>query len=196
MKYISLDIETCGISLDTDIIQFAAVIDDLNDPLPIEELPKLNVYFLKDFYIGEPIALGMHSKIFEKIAHAKKNKIEFDEDSHYTDIQNLPYILRNFLTKNGINEDLRNGNIVVNVAGKNVGGFDMPFLKSKIKNWEGIYFRHRTIDPSILYFDLTLDREIPDTATCMKRANLLGPVAHTALEDAIVIVKLIRGKLL
>lgn len=194
MKYVSIDIETTGLSHDCDIIQFAAVIDDLNNPAPLDELPKLNVYFLKNNYLGEPFALSMHGEIFKKISYAKKNKIENDDDSYYVQIEDLPSIFRNFLTNNGISEDLRTGNIVITVAGKNVSGFDVPFLNSKIKDWDGIYMRHRALDPAILYFDPIEDKELPDTAKCMIRAGLKGVVAHTALEDALVVVELLRNK--
>jgi len=197
MKYLSIDIETSGLDIDKcDIIQFAAVIDDLDNPQPLKELPKLNVYFLKNFYRGEPIALSMHSKIFEKIANAKKNEIEYDEveEAYYIEIKYLTSLLRNFLTKNGISEDYQTGSIVVNVAGKNVSGFDIPFLNAKIKDWDHIYFRTRTMDPAILYFDPQKDKEMPNMATCMNRARIEGKVSHTALEDALTVIELIRNK--
>jgi DNA polymerase III epsilon subunit-like protein len=197
MKYVSIDIETTGLDFQKcDIIQFAAVIDDLSEREPIKELPKLNVYFTKDHYVGEPIALSMHSDIFKKIALARKNKVEYDEvsESHFANIEDLPSIFRNFLTKNGIEENIRTGAIVINVAGKNIGGFDIPFLKEKIKDWEQVYFRQRVLDPSILYMNIETDKEIPDSKTCMERAGIKGAVSHTALEDAMVIVELIRYK--
>ena len=81
-------------------------------------------------------------------------------------------------------------------AGKNVAGFDMRFLNTKIKNWGQISFLSRTLDPAVLYLDYKNDKELPDLKTCMDRANIGGEVSHTALEDALVVVKLLRHKLL
>ena len=52
MKYVSIDIETTGINpLVNDIIEFAAVIDDTNAKVPIENLPKFHRYIKKDEHI-------------------------------------------------------------------------------------------------------------------------------------------------
>jgi DNA polymerase III epsilon subunit-like protein len=45
-----------------------------------------------------------------------------------------------------------------------------------------------------LYFDLENDDSLPDMKTCMQRAGIDGEVAHTAMEDALVVVKLLRNK--
>lgn len=198
MKYISLDIESCGLNpKNCDILQFAAVIDDLSDPLPIEELPKFQTYFIQETYKGEPYALGMHPQIFKKIANAQRNRIEENEfGERFMNILDLPSALKYFLQKNGVPENPRTGKIRITVAGKNVGMFDLPFLNEKLKNgWGDITILHRVIDPAILYY-LPGDKNLPDSATCLERAGMAGEVAHTALEDAIMVVKLIRNKLL
>ena len=192
----SLDIETSGLNPKTcDILQFAAVIDDLSNPRPIEELPKFQTHFSQSTYTGEPYALGMHPAIFKKIADAQQKRIEENEfGDRFMSIVDLPFALKSFLTGNGFTEE-KSGRVKVTIAGKNIGMFDMPFLKKKIKNWGDITILHRVMDPAILYYqpgDLTL----PDSKLCMERAGLSGEVAHTALEDAIMVVKLIRHKLL
>jgi DNA polymerase III alpha subunit (gram-positive type) len=53
MLYCSLDIETTGLNPKTcDIIQFAAVLDDLSNPQPLEKLPRFNTFFTKSTYQG------------------------------------------------------------------------------------------------------------------------------------------------
>lgn len=48
MRYCSIDIETTGLNPDTcDILQFAAVLDDLNDPKPLVDLLVLPHIFTK-----------------------------------------------------------------------------------------------------------------------------------------------------
>lgn len=197
MKYCAIDIETTGLNRKKcDILQFAAVIDDLSNPKPLEELPKFQTYFTQIVYKGEPFALGMHPHIFKKIAEAQRTRIEENEfGERFMNILDLPNALKNFLIQNDIPEDPKTGRVRVNVAGKNVAMFDLPFLYKKIKNWENITFLHRTVDPAILYYQPG-DKNLPDSKLCMERAGLAGEVAHTALEDALMVVKLVRHKLL
>ena len=198
MKFASIDIETTGLSQEnSDILQFAVVLDDLKNPKPLEELPRFQAIFMQDNYKGNPFALSMHSEIFKKIAIARKKNLEYcpDNNIHFMTIDHLPTALYLFL-KNGYNQNDKNGNIYINPAGKNLSSFDIPFLKSKIKDWGSIYFLNRSIDPAILYFDLENDNSLPDMKKCMERAGIAGEVAHTAIEDALVVVKLLRHKLI
>lgn len=200
MIYVSIDIETTGLDFkNCDIIQFAAVIDDLSNPRPIEELPKLVLYFVQATYSGEPYALSMHPEIFKKLACPPVNSDGWssqEDNAIYCGIEDLPTLLRGFLRKNGLEiPPYCEEYITINVAGKNAAGFDIPFLKEKIKNWQGLNFNPRVIDPAILYYKKG-DKTLPNTKTCMERAGISGEVAHTALEDALVVVKLIRNKML
>jgi hypothetical protein len=199
MKFASIDIETTGLSQENcDILQFAVVLDDLKNPKPLEELPRFQAIFMQDTYKGNPFALSMHSEIFKKIDMAKKKNLEYcpNQDIHFMLIDHLPTALTAFFLKNGYNQNDKNGNIYINPAGKNLSSFDIPFLKSKIKDWGSIYFLNRSIDPAILYFDLENDHSLPDMKKCMERAGIAGEVAHTALEDALVVIKLLRHKLI
>ena len=199
MKFASIDIETTGLSQEnSDILQFAVVLDDLKNPKPLEELPRFQAIFMQDNYKGNPFALSMHSEIFKKIDMAKKKNLEYcpNQDIHFIAIDHLPTALTAFFLKNGYNQNDKNGNIYINPAGKNLSSFDIPFLKSKIKDWGSIYFLNRSIDPAILYFDLENDDSLPDMKKCMERAGIAGEVAHTAIEDALVVVKLLRHKLI
>lgn len=198
MRYCSIDIETTGLDpAKCDILQFAAVLDDLNDPKPISKLPSFTACFTKkEPIMGDPFALSMHPEILRKIADAQKNKLEQNEQGEwFMPIEELPTAFMAFLLKHDYVPE-KNGIIRVNVAGKNVASFDMQFLKAKIQKWYPISFYQRTIDPAILYWDAKRDQQLPDLKTCMERARIKGEVAHTALEDALVVVKLLRHKLL
>jgi len=197
MIYCSIDIETTGLNPKTcDIVQFAAILDDLSNPQPLDKLPRFQTYFNQQTYTGEPYALGMHPAIFKKIADAQQKRVEENEfGDRFMHILDLPCALRNFLTGNGVPEDEKTGRVKITVAGKNAGMFDLPFLKKKIKDWDKITFLHRVLDPAILYYQ-TGDKVLPDSKLCMERAGYAGEVAHTALEDALMVVKLIRHKLL
>jgi hypothetical protein len=76
-------------------------------------------------------------------------------------------------------------------AGKNFASFDRQFLR-KLPGWDQIPMNHRTIDPANLFWDPLIDRGLPNTKTCMERAGLDGEVAHTAVEDACVVCRLVR----
>ncbi|MEI8270822.1 MAG: hypothetical protein WCG45_05660, partial [bacterium] len=78
---------------------------------------------------------------------------------------------------------------------KNIASFDMKFLNKKIKKWGGLYFRNRTMDPAILYWQKG-DKELPDMKTCFERAGIRKEVTHDACEDALDIIRLIRHKML
>ena len=79
------------------------------------------------------------------------------------------------------------------VAGKNYASFDASFLR-KLTNWgKHVNVHHRILDPAAMYWQPEIDGvQLPDTKTCMERAGIVGDVAHTAVEDAQVVVRLIR----
>lgn len=189
MKYVSIDIETTGLNHDIcNIIEFAAVVDDLKVQAPLEKLPTFQTYILQDHYIGEPYALSMHAEIFKKIANWQKAGVNVSSPA------DLLVRFHTFLTTLG---GYTNGNgvIKINVAGKNFGNFDSKFLEKLPHHNLLVKFNHRILDPGILYFDPEQDFEtLPGTESCMKRAGIPGEVQHTALEDAINVVKLLRYK--
>ena len=197
MLVASIDIETTGLDLETcDILQFAAVLDDLSNPVPLQNLPKFEAFFTKRSYSGHPYAMSMHSEMLKKIDHAMKQNIEVcpTTGARFMPLEDLPTAFASFLLQNGYNTEGK-GKIYVNVAGKNVAMFDLPWLKAKIKDWGPIYFLNRVIDPAILYFDVQTDSKLPDMSKCLERAGLSGDVPHTALEDALIVLKLLRKKL-
>jgi oligoribonuclease (3'-5' exoribonuclease) len=195
VKYCAIDIETSGLNPDTcQILQVAAVYDDLNIRAPIESLPKIEFYVVEKIYKGEPYALAMNVEIFKKLAG---KELTYTQKVCSEDI--LPK-LRNWLTSEVKLEVegktlLSPGIVKINVAGKNFANFDNLFFR-KLKSYgESIAFHYRILDVSSLYFDPGLDTKcLPSTEECMKRARIPGSVAHTALEDAINVVELIRVK--
>lgn len=197
MKYCSLDIETTGLDSDAcDVVQFAAILDDLSRPKPLSKLPTLKICFIKDDHlVGDPYALSMHQKILLQIDRARKLRLEEDEDgTRFMRLAELPEALNGFLFTNGWVPDAKTDRFYVNVAGKNAAGFDLPFLRRKIKRWGRVHLNQRVIDPAVLYFDPMTDASLPDMQECMKRAGIQGEVAHTATEDAMTVVRLLRAK--
>ena len=193
MKYVSIDLETTGTNPDThDIIEFAAVIDEIGSSKPIEKLPTFHRYIKKESsYICEAKAIIINQRIFEKLAG--------DDDDGTITIEDLMYAFGNFLHSNGFTQN-KYGTTTINVAGKNFGSFDYQFLKAKIPGgqWNNISMRHRFIDPSVLYFEPG-DMCLPDILKCTERmeretSEKIVWSHHSALDDALQIVRLIRHR--
>jgi oligoribonuclease len=196
MIYCAIDIETTGLDPKIhDIIEFAAILDDLRNPRPLTELPVFHSYFKKEYYVGDAFALSMHAEIFRKIANPPEPVISTQKVLEQTMlVTDLPVAFCNWLARNNHPYDEKKKVFTVNVSGKNAAGFDIPFLKAK-SNWTPyIHFRHRVVDPGSLYFNPAIDDQLPDSKICMERAGLSGDVKHNAVEDALVVVKLLRNK--
>jgi oligoribonuclease len=188
MRYISIDIETTGLDPEkNDIIEFGAVIDDLKELKPLEELPRFHTYILKTEYIGQPFPLAMHTQIFKRIA-------DKEPGFQYTYPNKLGKAFKDFLLQNGFSPKEGSNHITVNVAGKNFAAFDLQFLKRLPKFCDDIRFSTRVLDPSILYFNID-DKRLPDMAECLNRAGIVKAVQHTSIEDALDVIRLLRHKL-
>lgn len=186
MKYCSIDIETTGLNHDNcDILEFGAVLDDLCSEMPVKHLPTFHCYFVSHVYCGEPKALSMHAKILDRIANREKGFT-------YVAPTKFGNMFKKFLMKYGY--ELENDKVIINVAGKNFGSFDLQFLNKKTDLNKHVVISNRFLDPSILYVR-NGDKRLPDLSLCKKRANLEETVNHDALSDAIDVVKLLRHSL-
>lgn len=181
--YVSIDIETTGLDPDVcQILEIGAVIDDW--VRPVEKLPIFHCYVINEPIIGEPYALHMHPEIFRRIA----DRVKLVDSYKFLYPEEVAGTFLNWLHDNKINPRKRH----ITSAGKNFASFDLQFLK-KLPQWsELIPGTHRCIDPGNLYWLPDADYGLPSTKTCMRRANIEGIVAHTAVEDALVVVKLVR----
>jgi len=183
MRYCSIDIETCGLDWkNCDIIEFGAVLDDLNNQRPIKMLPQFHCYFCQQSYQGEPYALSMHSTIFRRIAEREKGYT-------YCDPTKLGMLFKRFLMNNGYESE--HDVVTITAAGKNFGSFDLQFLNEKTDLSKHVNIRHRIIDPSILFVSRE-DISLPNMAECKKRAGMSEYIAHDAIADALDVVGLVR----
>lgn len=185
MIYVSCDIETLGLDTSCGIVEFGAVIDDLNSQIPLEQLPKFHCYIIQDKYIGEPFAMSMHSEILKRIAKR-------EEGYTYLYPSQLGYNFKKFLLENNFEE--KEGKVTINIAGKNFMSFDSKFLEKHTDMDKHIRFRSRVLDPAILYFQRE-DNFLPSLQTCLDRADIKSEVKHTAIEDCLDVIKLIRKKM-
>jgi DNA polymerase III alpha subunit (gram-positive type) len=180
--YISIDIETTGLDPETcQVIEVGAVIEDWNSD--VAKLPSWHCYVDQGSFKGQPYALALNQGIFWKIADKEKLK-----DQHqFLWPSEVGAKLAGWLESYGFNPKK------LLVAGKNFAGFDRPFLGSMKKFKDHVAFRHRVIDPAMLFWNPWTDEAPPDSKTCMKRSGIAGEVAHTAVEDAIGVIKMVRA---
>lgn len=192
MKYLSLDIETTGLDPDSDqLLQVSMIVENTERPsVEVEALPHFTCFIKHERVVGNAYALGMNGWILDIISGRNpksqhsvlkgKNRYELEENGYFD-----TWILSamKFL-------DTHFGKDRITVAGKNVAGFDIPFLPKVIRK----RFRHRCIDAGTLFIDWSKDRMPPDLAECKERAGIDTPVAHDAREDAMDVIRLIRAR--
>jgi DNA polymerase III epsilon subunit-like protein len=200
MKYVSIDIETTGLEWEKhQMIEFGAVLEDTENPLPIEDLPRLRILVVHEDYVSNPYCIKLHSKLF-------------DELGKYTDIytptevecgvwvvphgpSGLARVFTQWLKKVGYlkRDDLGTTSPKkVVVAGKNYNGFDAKFLEYYF-NYR-IAIHHRVLDPMPLFVKPE-DKTPPNLAECAKRAGVefKGTGYHTAVSDATMVIELLRA---
>lgn len=174
-QYVSVDIETTGLDPDTcQVIEFGAVLETGS------ELPSFHAYIVHPLYQGEPYALSMHPTIFRRIATREPGFL-------YLRPEELGPRFAYWLQEQGLPPGKS-----IQAAGKNFGSFDLQFLKRIHRFEEFVRIAHRSYDPAMLYFQPGVDSKLPDMKTCMQRAGIEGEVTHTAVEDARLVVQLLR----
>lgn len=218
MKYISIDIETTGLSPTNDqILTVGAIIEDSENKRPFEELPKFHVALLHGRITGSPYALNMNKHIIQNMNtfmetkdEEKKKQLQTELGLEFVQPREVAGKFWQFLFVNGLVQNRTdyvtvNGNgeilpvinnttkaVYITVAGKNFGTFDKLFLEN-LPNWSDlIKFRTRILDPSILFIDWNSDKEPPSLQKCKDRAKIEGKVSHDAVEDAWDVVQLLR----
>jgi len=185
--YVSIDLETTGLDEDyCQVLEFGAVIDDWH--MPIEQLPRFRRYIKphdvidgQPYIYGQPYALALNAEIIRKLASPDPAVImqsctEEQLGAHFAA----------WLADHDIDP------LHVTASGKNFTGFDLQFLKQVTDFSKHVHFRHRAIDPAIFYWRPDIDKQLPDMKTCLERAGLDGRVAHTAVEDCVSVIQLVR----
>ncbi|MBN1908386.1 MAG: 3'-5' exonuclease [Pirellulales bacterium] len=180
-RYVSIHIRTTGLNPEhCQILEIGAIIDDCLTL--VEDCPVFHCYLDHALILGEPSAVAMHQSIIGRIA-------AHEEGYAYIPSWEAAYRFRDFLKQHGF--DPKKEPIVV--AGKNYATFDARFLSRLTGCNEHIKVHRRIIDPALLYWQPEIDgMELPDTKTCMERDGISDEVAHTAVTDARVVVRLIR----
>lgn len=178
IKYVSIDIETTGRDPNKhSVLEIGAVIANSHDNRVIGKFHRVILHTLADL-IWDDVAKDMNEEWYIR---AKMN----DNEPRCSKGRVL-LELAGWLKINGVDP------MKVWATGKNFGSFDLQFLNRLPGYNEAVKFKHRFLDPGTLYFDPEWDEEIPSSDVCMVRANLPGNVKHRALQDAEMVVMLLK----
>ncbi|UOQ73641.1 hypothetical protein [Hymenobacter cellulosilyticus] len=186
MRYISLDLETTGGNPGRhQILELAAVVEDTKHLRPLAELPAFRRVVRHPDYTGTAGALALNARLLEELARKEPNpELCLPEE--------LMPQLREFLLLHGFRPDKKDC-VAVTLAGKNIGSFDVPFLRL-LPGW-GTLVRHEPalLDPAAFYLNWRKDSRLPTMSICKARAHFADDtVAHQALADALDVVQLLR----
>ena len=218
MLYASIDMESTGLDPERcDVLSLSVIIENTNNKLSFNDIPKFNAAILHPEITGSPRAISMNSQLIKYIGEYlecyDKRKREIENISGFSFYQNDDVVkaFYRFLFDNGFGYDITNWtnkinfdgkfypafsaqtkSIVLTAAGKNFNGLDRDML-SKLPWWQKlIRVRQRFLDPSILLLDWKNDDFIPDLDLCKKRLEIPGPVMHTSESDAWDIIQILR----
>ena len=224
MKYISIDIETTGLDpINDQILSIGAIIEDTENLLPFDEIPKFHGVIKRNRIEGGLYAINLNRDLLETINQYmctrdqdEKNDIvhmtgmwffeegEIVEEFYYWCAMNglvdfNPIESGGFVTvKNGKSVPAitnKTKPLTINVAGKNFATFDKPFIE-RLPRWKQLFrIRQRIIDPAVLYVNWKEDDSLPGLPLCKERSGLESNiVTHNAVEDAWDVIEILRNK--
>lgn len=183
-SYVSIDIETTGIDLRSEILQISCVYDDGK---PISELKTLDIAIkYESMSYCEPYAMGMNAELLKKMMSK-----DFPTVKPATAVAQLVRFLKEVLTETPDQKTIL-------LAGKNLASFDVPMLRSFISRYHEAYLYefnrligHKTLDVGSMYYDV-----FGDNVNLSKINELVGrpAVSHNALDDAFDVVHAVRYK--
>ena len=201
MRYISIDLETTGLDDENNqIIEFGAVLEDTNNPLPLDDLPTYHAYVThpNGVLTGDVFALSLNAGIISKL----KNQKELEHKYNFIRVEDLAESFLSWLQDHGFKLKTKNKGCIdeyecsesFTVAGKNFIGFDKRFLNRVPDFNKLIKIDRRVIDPATLFVDWDKDNRLPALDQCKERAGIEGAVTHLAVDDAKDVIELLRTK--
>lgn len=222
MKYLSIDIETTGLSSENhQILSIGVVVEDTTKKLPLAEIPKFHCAIVDEEIRGSLFALNLNKELINTINlwnisnSDTRSDIEDKTGMIFCKKEEVCEHLFRFLYRNGIlDSSVYNSEMnkmvtmyendmypaitrvtkpsQLNVAGKNFATFDKLFLE-QLPRWKQLFkVRQRIIDPTVLFIKWNEDEQLPNLTTCKERANTGGEVTHDAIEDAWDVIQLLR----
>lgn len=221
MKYLSIDIETTGIDPERNqILSIGAVIEDTNNPKPLDDLPAFHGVIKRWDISGSMFAINLNKELIDTIVSYQtadreevKLSIEAQTGMSFYEEDEIVEAFYRFLFRNGMVEldgNIANREFVMDdgirypkitskmkkvhltCAGKNFATFDKLFLE-KLPRWKQVFsIRQRVLDPAILFTEWDTDDSPPGLSECKRRAGLPAEVSHNAVEDAKDVISLLR----
>jgi hypothetical protein len=206
MKYVSIDLETTCIDpkCPENILQIAMVVEDTTVKAELKDLPSFCSIVIPESssISGSLTALSMNAWLLIAIEMYKKNDAH-EVAKYFLSLGVPPQTVERALDARFYNHcygqdkiwkranefldehfGVNSKNIII--AGKNVAGFDIPFLHKDFKR----RFAHRVIDPASVFIDWS-QKTPPSSADLQKRFNT-DPVSHDAYGDAIDVIAWLR----
>jgi len=193
MRYYSIDIETTGLDeTEHQILQVGIAFEDTDHIKQIDRIPQREFTIRHKKISGDLYALTMESNvnIMRYALENPKNKDVLQQCELTNRLCEFMYECEGTIPRNektGRTPKYR----TITVAGKNFNGFDRKFLEAIPGFTDQIHMRYRTIDPAMLCIDWSRETP-PSLQDCKDSLKINGEVKHTALEDAIDVIKIIR----
>lgn len=216
MKYAAVEIKTSG-GTATDpngyqsnysILEFGAVLEDTEYDVKLDELPTFHRYIQytnQSMIYCDPTSIATYANTMKRIA-------DEEEPFTYIPINDLATEFQSFLHDNNICGP-------VTVAGHNcesytlkflqrlsgfrpstpnhnpriIRGSDTPDVTTANANANSlVQFTPISLNPSLLFWKPLEDVDLPDFETCKKRADISTEPTDTSIEDAKIVIQLIR----
>ena len=214
MKYAAVEIKTSG-GVATDqsgyqsnyaILEFGAVLEDTEYDVKLDELPTFHRYIQyanQSAIYCDPSSIAQYANTMKRIA-------DEEEPFTYIPIANLAAEFQSFLHDNDICGP-------ITVAGHNCESYTLKFLQRQ-SGFQPITPNHNpriiqadvttansnpppnsliqvtpiSLNPSLLFWKPLEDVDLPDFETCKKRADISTEPTDTSIEDAKIVIQLIR----
>lgn len=141
MRYISIDVETSGLDPESNqVLSIGAIIEDSENPLPLDKCPKFHAAIRHDEITGSLFAINLNRELIETIVYYQECKSQEEKDDieessgmrfyHKDDIVEAFY---HFLYLNGMVKVDLNANMMEAIHKRDRDGNSVPVLTSRIK---------------------------------------------------------------
>ncbi len=141
MKYISIDVETSGLDPESNqILSIGAIIEDSENPLPLEKCPKFHAAIDHEEITGSLFAINLNRELIETIVSYRtcnnedeRNDVEASSGMRFYHKEDVVEAFYHFLYLNGMVKFDMNENPLERVMKLDRDGKSVPVLTSRIK---------------------------------------------------------------
>jgi DNA polymerase III epsilon subunit-like protein len=141
MKFISIDIETSGLDPESNqVLSIGAIIEDSENPLPLDKCPKFHAAIRHDEITGSLFAINLNRELIETIVSYQtcnnddeRRDVEKSSGMKFYHKDDIVEAFYHFLYLNGMVNVDPNMNLLERVMKLNSDGKSVPVLTSRIK---------------------------------------------------------------